>query len=99
MSGDDVEGDTEKVTEGLEVGGVCFVMDISHADVQSLDGEVGDVDIGTTGKELKQAEGVLATRQADEDFIVLVDELELPQRLVESLPKSFVERHLSINTR
>ena len=90
LGGDDVEWDAETVTEGLQVGGVRFVMNIIHADVERFDGEVGDVDFGAAGKEFEQAEGVLATRQADEDFIVLVDELVLSQCLVESLPKSFV---------
>lgn len=52
-----------------------------------------DVNLGTTGEELQQTKGILATRQADEDFIVLVDELVLAQRLVESLPELFFERH------
>ena len=56
--------------------------------------KVGDMDFGTTGEELQQAERVLATRQTDEDFVVLVDELVLSQRLVECLPKSFLECHL-----
>ena len=88
--GNDVEGDVNVVAERLEVAGVSLVMNIIHTDMQGLDGEVGDVDLGTTGKKLKQTEGVLATRQADEDFVVLVDKLELSQRLVKSLPKSFV---------
>ena len=87
--GDDVEGDAEAVAERLEVGGVCFIMDIIHAYVQGLYGEVGDVDLGTTGKELKQAEGVLSTRQTDEDAVVLVDKLELSQCFVKLFPKSF----------
>jgi hypothetical protein len=72
-------------------------MDISHTDMQGLDGEVGDVDFGTTGEELQQAERVFATRQTDEDFVVLVDELVLSQRFIECLPKSFVQRHLLIH--
>ena len=47
--GDDVEGDTEAVAERLQVGGVRFVMNIFHSDVQGLDGEAGDVDFGATG--------------------------------------------------
>jgi hypothetical protein len=71
--------------------------------MQGLDGEVGDVDFGTTGEELQQAERVFATRQTDEDFVVLVDKLVLSQRFIECLPKSFFECHLissnSITTR
>ena len=88
-----MEGDAETVAERLEVGGVCFIMDIIHAYVQGLYGEVGDVDLGTTGKKFEQTKGVLATRQSDEDVVVLVDELELSQRLVKSFPKFLLERH------
>ena len=88
-----MKGYAKAVAESLQVGGVCLVVYISHADMQCLDGEVGDVDFGATSKEFKQAQRVFATRQTDEDFIVLVDELELSQRFVECLPKSFVERH------
>ena len=88
--GDDVEGDTEAVAEQLQVGGVRFVMNIFHSDVQGLDGEAGDVDFGATGEEFQQTEGVLATRQTDEDAVVLVDKLELSQRFVKLFPKSFV---------
>ena len=98
-----MEGHGEAVAERLEIRSVCLVMDISHTYMQGLDGEVGDVDFGTTGEELQQAERVFATRQTDEDFVVLVDELVLSQRFIECLPKSFVERHLissnSITTR
>ena len=51
--GDDVERNGEAVAEGLEVGGVCLVMNIVHADVQGLDSEVGDVDLGAAGEELQ----------------------------------------------
>jgi hypothetical protein len=95
--GDDVEMDTKSVAERLEVGGVSFVTYVFHSYMQSLDTKVRDVDLGATGKELEQTEGVLATRQSDEDSIVLVDELELSQRLVKSFPKSFLERHLVIH--
>ena len=92
--GDDVERNAETVAEGLQVGGVRLVMNITHPDMQGLYGEVGDVNLGASGEEFEQAEGVLATRQSDEDFIVLVDKLELSQRFIESLPKFFVKRHL-----
>ena len=88
-----MKGNAEAITEGLEVGGVRLVLDIGHADMESLDGEVGDVNLGTTGEELQQTQRVLATRQAHEDFVVLVDELVLAQRFVESLPEFFFERH------
>ena len=61
--------------------------------MQGLDGEVGDVNFGTTGEELQQTQRVFATRQTDEDFVVLVDELVLSQRFIESLPEFFFERH------
>ena len=85
-----MEGNTETIAERLEVGGVRFVMNIFHPYMQGLYGEVGHMNLGTTCKEFEQAEGVFATRQADEDFIVLVDELELSQRFVKLFPKSFV---------
>ena len=91
--GDDVQGDVEVVTERLEVGGVRFLMNILHPNVQGFDGEVGDMNLGTTGKELQQTKGVLTTRQADEDTVVLVDELELSQCFVKSFPKFFFEIH------
>ena len=72
-----MEMNAEVVAERLEVGGIRFVMNILHPNVQGFDGEVGDVNLGTTGKELQQTKGVLATRQADEDTVVLVDKLEL----------------------
>ena len=43
--GNDVERNTEAVAERLQVGGVCLVMNIVHADMQGLNGEVGDVDL------------------------------------------------------
>ena len=88
-----MERNVEAVAERQEVGGIRFVMNILHSDVQGFDGEVGDVNLGTTGKELQQTKGVLATRQADEDTVVLVDELELSQCFVKSFPKFFFERH------
>jgi hypothetical protein len=88
-----VEGDVEAVAEGLKVSRVRFVMNILHADMQCLDGEVGNMYLGTTSEELKQTKGILATRQADEDFVVLVDELVLSQRLVKSLPEFLFEFH------
>ena len=72
-----MQGNAEAVAEGLEIGGVCLVVDIRHADMERLDGEVGDIDLGTTSEEFQQAQRVLATRQTDEDFVVLVDELIL----------------------
>ena len=65
-------------------------MNILHPHMQGLDGEVGDIDLGATGEKFQQAEGVLATRQTDEDAVVLVDKLELSQRFVKLFPKSFV---------
>ena len=50
--GDDVEGDAEAVAERLEVGGVCFIMDIIHAYVQGLYSEVGDVYFGSSCEKL-----------------------------------------------
>ena len=50
--GDDVQGDVEVVTERLEVGGVRFVMNILHPNVQGFDGEVGDMNLGAAGKKL-----------------------------------------------
>ena len=93
-----MEGHAETVAERLQISGVGLIMDILHTDMQGFDGEVGYMNLGTACEELQQTEGVLATRQADEDFIVLVDELKLSQRLIESLPKSFFERHF-MNTR
>ena len=52
--GDDVQGNAKTVAEGLKIGGVRLVVDIFHADVECLDGEVGDVNLGTTGEELQQ---------------------------------------------
>jgi len=92
-SGDDVEGHAEAIAEGLEIIGGGFVMNISHPHMQGLDGKVGNMDFGTAGKKFEQAKGILATRQADEDAVVLVDELELAQCLVKSLPKFLLERH------
>ena len=89
-----MEGHAETVAERLQISGVGLIMDILHADMQGFDGEVGDMNLGTACEELQQTEGVLATRQTDEDAVVLVDKLELSQRFIESLPKSFVKRHL-----
>ena len=88
-----MEGNVEAGAEGLEVASVRLVAYIFHADVEGLDGETGDMDTRTTSEELQEAEGVLATRQTDEDAVTLVDELVLSQRLVECLPKSFLECH------
>ena len=90
LGGDDMEGDAEAIAERLQVGGVCFVMNILHPYMQGLDGKVRDMDLGTTGEKFQQAEGILATRQTDEDAVVLVDKLELSQRFVKLFPKSFV---------
>ncbi len=92
--GDDVEGNAQLVAKRLEVGGVRFVVDIAHANMQGLDGKVGHMDLGTASQELKKTERVLATRQADEDAVILVDKLVLTQRFVKLFPKMFVERHL-----
>ena len=92
-----MERDAEAGAEGLQVGGVALVVDVVHANMERLEGEVGDMNLGTPGEKLQQAERILATRQTDEDFIVLVDEFVLAQRLVECLPKSFLERHLLIH--
>ena len=92
-----MQGHAEAVAERLQIAGICLVMDILHTDMQGFDGEIGDMNPGTAGEKLQQTKGVLATRQADEDFIVLVDELVLSQRLVKSLPKSFLERHLLLH--
>ena len=92
-----MERDGQTIAELLKVGSVCLVMNIVHSDVQGLDGEVGDIDLGTAGEELQQAERVFATRQTDEDFVVLVDELVLPQRFIECFPKSFFQSHLLIH--
>ena len=51
--GNDVEGYTEVVAERLEVGGVRFVMNIFHSHMEGLDGEVGNVHLGTAGQELQ----------------------------------------------
>ncbi len=91
-----MERNVETVAERLEVGGVRFVMNILHSDMKGLDGEVGDMNLGTTGEEFQQTKGVLATRQADEDTVVLVDELELSQRLVKSFPKFLFEIHRDV---
>ena len=110
--GDDVEGNAELIAETLQVVGIGLVMGAYrrlarllprkvHADMQCFDGEVGDVNLGATGQKLEQQQRVLATRQADEDVVVLVDELIFSQRLVKSLPKSFADGHepYFINTR
>ena len=47
-----MEGDAEAVAERLEVGGVCFIMDIIHAYVQGLYSEVGDVYFGSSCEKL-----------------------------------------------
>jgi hypothetical protein len=65
--------------------------------MQGLYGEMGNMDLGAAGKELKQAKRVLSTRQTDEDAVVLVDELELTQRFVKLFPESFFDRHLVIH--
>ena len=88
-----MKGNTEAVAEGLEISDVRFVMNICHANMECLGSKARDVNLGTSGQEFQQAEGVLATRQADEDFVVLVDELVLTQRFVKSLPESFFEIH------
>ena len=78
-----MEGNAETVAEGLQVGGVGLVVHILHANVCGFDGEVGDMNQGTACQELKETERVLATRQTDEDAVVLVDELELSQCFIE----------------
>ena len=80
-------------TEGMKVCSIRFVMDVFHTNMEGFDSEVGNVDFGTASQEFKQAERVLATRQADEDAVVLVDKLVLSQCFVKLFPKSFVERH------
>ena len=50
--GDDVEGYAEAVAKRLEVGGVCFVMNILHSHMEGLDGEVGNVHLGTASQKL-----------------------------------------------
>ncbi len=88
-----MERDTQVVAERLEIGGVRFVMNVFHPHVTCLNGEVWYVHLGTTGEEFQQTKGILATRQADEDFVVLGDQLELPQRFVERLPEFLFKIH------
>jgi len=92
--GDDVEGDLQTLTEVLQIGSVRLVMDVLHPYMQGLDGEVGYMHLRAARHEFQQTERVLATRQTDEDFIVLINQLVLPQRFVEGLPKSFCYSHL-----
>ena len=94
--GDDMQWYIEAVAEGLEVSGVGLIVDVFHTDVYGFDGEVGNMYLGTAGKKLQEANGVLATRQTDEDVVLLVDKLVLSQCLVECLPESFVNRHCRI---
>ena len=91
--GDDVEGDGETVAERLEVGGIRFVMNILHTDMEGFDCKAGNVNFGTTCQEFKQTKGVFAARQSNEDFVALVDELVLAQRFVKSFPKFLFEGH------
>ena len=51
-----MERDGQTIAELLKVGSVCLVMNVLHSDMQGLDGEVGDIDLGTAGEELQQAE-------------------------------------------
>ena len=91
-----MKGNVETIAERLQIAGIRFVLNILRSYMQGLDGEVGHMDFGTTCKKLQQAKRVFATRQADEDFVVLVDQLVLSQRLVKGFPKSFFERHSDV---
>ena len=88
-----MEGNAEAVAERLEIGGIRFVMNILHTNMEGFDRKTGNVNFGTTRQELKQTKRILATRQADEDFVVLVDQLEHAQRFVKSFPKFLFEGH------
>ena len=78
---------------GLDILGARLVDEALYRPPGALADQVREVEFTASrpaGEEVEQAEGVFATRQSDEDFIVLVDELELSQRLVKLFPKSFV---------